>query len=82
MSDPSPTSNLLKDQNMKFSVPDMSCSHCVAAITKAIKAMDTTAVVSCDLEYRTVTIDHPSSPDLLEASILKAGYKADLIETV
>ncbi|MEP1934540.1 MAG: heavy-metal-associated domain-containing protein [Roseibium sp.] len=67
---------------MKFSVPDMSCSHCVAAITKAVKAMDTTAVVSCDLENRTVTIDHPSSPDLLKTSILKAGYKADLIQTV
>ncbi|MEP3431139.1 MAG: heavy-metal-associated domain-containing protein [Roseibium sp.] len=82
MSAPSPTFNLHKDQTMKFSVPDMRCSHCVAAITKAVKAMDTTAVVSCDLENRTVTIDYPSSPDLLKASILTAGYKSDLIETV
>ena len=37
---------------MKFSVPEMSCSHCTASIEKSIKAKDPAAAVSTDLETR------------------------------
>lgn len=39
---------------MKLSIPDMSCSHCVMAIEKAVLAAEPAAVVACDLEKRIV----------------------------
>ena len=63
---------------MKFSVPEMSCSHCTASIEKSIKAKDPAAAVSTDLETRSVSVDSilPSA-DVLQA-ITDAGYDAEL----
>ena len=32
--------------------------HCVGAITKALQALDGVSQVTCDLEAKTVTVDH------------------------
>ncbi|MHC0053072.1 heavy-metal-associated domain-containing protein [Actibacterium sp. D379-3] len=60
----------------KFTVPDMSCGHCVAAIEKAVKAADPAATVVCDLGARTVAIDSTSAAPALIAAISDAGYGA------
>lgn len=60
---------------MKFSVPDMSCGHCVTAIEKAVAGKDPTANVVCDLESRTVEVSGSSEPGLVEAAIKAAGYE-------
>ncbi len=41
---------------MKFNVPDMTCGHCVATITRAVKAVDPAAAVKADLAGKTVTV--------------------------
>ena len=41
----------------RFTVPDMSCGHCTAAIEKAVKSIDPTATVACDLETKTVAVE-------------------------
>ena len=60
---------------MKFSVPDMSCGHCTAAIEKEIKAKAPGASVSCDLGSKIVEVTG-AEPDSVQAAIRDAGYEA------
>lgn len=61
---------------MKYSVPDMSCGHCTAAIEKSVKSADPAATVSCDLSSRTVEITSSLSTDALNRAFRSAGYEA------
>lgn len=62
---------------MKFSVPNMSCGHCTAAIESAVKTADPQAAVECDLSERQVRVDSALTADQLKAAIKGAGYDAD-----
>ncbi|WP_081532426.1 heavy-metal-associated domain-containing protein [Rhodovulum sp. P5] len=66
---------------MKFSVPDMSCGHCTAAIEKAIMAKDAAAKVGCDLDTRTVAVTTSLSEADLAAALEQAGYAATPLAT-
>lgn len=58
-----------------FRIDDMSCGHCQAAITQAIKALDTDAQVRVDLQTHRVEIDSLRvNADELAAAIADAGY--------
>jgi copper chaperone len=58
-----------------FEVQDMSCGHCVATITKAVKAVDGNAAVQVDLASHRVTIDgRAADAAALKAAIADAGY--------
>ena len=58
-----------------FEVKDMTCGHCVAAITKAVKTVDGNAGVQVDLAAHRVTIDaRAADPAALKAAIADAGY--------
>ena len=61
---------------MKFHVPDMSCGHCTAAITKGIAASDPAAQVTTDLTTRMVTIDSTLDGAQMQAVLKAAGYDA------
>ena len=61
---------------MKYSVPDMSCGHCTAAIEKSVKSADPAATVACDLPSRTVEITSTLSVDDLNRAFQSAGYEA------
>lgn len=61
---------------MKFSVPEMSCGHCTAAIEKAVKAADPGAAVACDLSDRTVTVDSALEAGAVQAAMKDAGYES------
>jgi copper chaperone len=58
-----------------FNVNDMTCGHCVGAVTKAVKSVDPAATVSVNLETKRVQID-PTGSDARELSsaIAAAGY--------
>ncbi|WP_298963361.1 heavy-metal-associated domain-containing protein [uncultured Roseibium sp.] len=60
---------------MKLCIPDMSCSHCVMAIEKAVLAAEPAAVVACDLEKRIVEISSLRQPDNILRVIRDAGYE-------
>lgn len=62
---------------MKFSVPNMSCGHCTAAIESAVKTADPQAAVECDVSTRQVRVDSALTADQLKAAIKDAGYDAD-----
>lgn len=58
-----------------FQVDDMSCGHCVSAITQAVKEVDAGAEVRVDLAAHRVEID-PAGADAarLKEAIAEAGY--------
>lgn len=58
-----------------FNVNDMTCGHCVGAVTKAIKAVEPDATVSVNLGTKRVEIDaDPADAQALKAAIADAGY--------
>ena len=63
-----------------FEVKDMTCGHCVSAITKAVKATDKDAKVEVDLANQRVEIE-PTAPNAAELrdAIKEAGYTPILI---
>ncbi|MGD9863165.1 MAG: heavy-metal-associated domain-containing protein [Pseudodonghicola sp.] len=63
---------------MKFSVPEMSCGHCTAAIEQAVKAADPTADITCDLPGRSVEVTSQLSAEAIAKTLSDAGYEATL----
>ncbi|GAA4408975.1 heavy-metal-associated domain-containing protein [Quisquiliibacterium transsilvanicum] len=60
-----------------FEVPDISCNHCVKAITEAVKAVDAGAEVNVDLPAHRVSVEAAgASVEALKAAIEEAGYTA------
>jgi copper chaperone len=58
-----------------FQVDDMSCGHCVSAITQALKAADRDAQVNIDLATHKVQVEPAAaSAAQLQAAIAAAGY--------
>lgn len=57
-----------------FTLPDMSCGHCVAAITEALKAADAQARVEIDREAKTAQVDSALPREALVAVLTEAGY--------
>ena len=63
----------------KFQVPDMSCGHCRARISEALKARRDIRSFNVNLESKTVEVD----TDLPDGDVVKilddAGYTASRI---
>lgn len=56
-----------------YEVPDISCDHCVAAITEHVSPIDGVEQVSIDLDRRTVTVTGGDDQAIV-AAIDDAGY--------
>lgn len=63
---------------MEFTVPNMSCGHCTAAIEKAVKQADPAAWIECSIPDREVEIDSTLDAAALQAVLAEAGYPASL----
>ena len=59
---------------MKFNVPDMTCGHCVATITRAVKAVGPAAAVKADLAGKTVTVETYVPAAAVAKAMDQAGY--------
>ena len=60
---------------MNFEVQDMSCGHCVGAITRAVKAVDPDAVVAVDLSAKRVQVDTLiTDAQAVKSAIAEAGF--------
>lgn len=57
-----------------FTLPDMSCGHCVAAITEALQAADAQARVEVDRDTKTARVDSTLPRETLAAALVQAGY--------
>ncbi|MEJ6000801.1 heavy-metal-associated domain-containing protein [Paucibacter soli] len=58
----------------EFTLPDMSCGHCVASITKAIEALDAQAKLQFDLPSHKLQVESQLSEAQLAALLTEAGY--------
>lgn len=56
-----------------FSVPDVSCDHCIRAITDEVGALDGVESVEVDIDAKTVTVVG-GELDPIVAAIDEAGY--------
>ncbi|NVM77819.1 copper chaperone [Duganella sp. SG902] len=58
----------------QLQVENMSCGHCVGAVTKAVQAVDAAAKVEIDLATKSVRIDSGAPLAPIQAAIADAGY--------
>ncbi len=58
----------------EFTVQDMTCGHCVATITEAVKALDPDGRLEIDLPAKRVKVQTALSADRVAAAISKAGF--------
>lgn len=59
-----------------YSVPDISCGHCRAAITDEVSRVEGVQEVEVDLDAKTVTVTgEPLDEPALVAAIDEAGYE-------
>jgi copper chaperone len=66
---------------MLLSVQDMTCGHCVKAVTAAVQAISPGAEVEVDLAAGTVRITGCTDPEAAQRAIEDAGYPASLVES-
>jgi copper chaperone len=67
---------------IEMNVPDMTCNHCVAAITRAVNGVDPGAACEIDLGAKRVRIDSALPPsDFIEA-LEEIGYTPALLGAI
>lgn len=63
---------------IEFKLPDMSCGHCVKAVTATVHKLDRDARLEFDLPHRTVHIHtsaaEPASRQALADALSAEGY--------
>ncbi|MEM5295915.1 heavy-metal-associated domain-containing protein [Burkholderia sp. JPY481] len=59
---------------IELHVEGMSCQHCVAAVTNAIREHDAAAQVQVDLASGRVVVESAQPIEELKAAIDEAGY--------
>lgn len=57
-----------------FEIPNMSCDHCVRAITEAVHGLDPQARVTASLPEHRVQVDSVAPREQLAAALQAAGY--------
>ncbi|MGN0932743.1 heavy-metal-associated domain-containing protein [Falsigemmobacter intermedius] len=63
-------------RELTLHLPDMSCGHCSAAVTEALKALDPEARVGIDLAARRVTLDTSAPEAEVIAGLDAIGFEA------
>jgi copper chaperone len=58
----------------EFQIPNMSCGHCVKAVTEAVKAADPQAQVTIDLPTHHVQVQSAAPREAVVAQLVEAGY--------
>ena len=59
---------------IEFDVQAMSCSHCVDAVTRAIKLVDPQAKVEVDLGNKKVKVESSQDRAFIAGALTEAGY--------
>lgn len=59
---------------LEFHLADMSCGHCVRAVTEAVHQVDPLAGVTIDLPTRQVQVQSQVARDKIASVLTEAGY--------
>ena len=60
---------------IEFNIPQMTCGHCVKAVTQAVHEVDPKAKVDVDLANKHVNIDTQADRGKIVAALAEAGYQ-------
>lgn len=63
--------------SLEMKVPSMVCNGCVDTVTKAIKSLDSEAVVEIDLPTKMVKVDGKPSEESIKEAITSAGHTVE-----
>ncbi|MFZ5488697.1 MAG: heavy-metal-associated domain-containing protein [Thiomonas sp.] len=63
---------------VQLQITGMTCSHCVAAVTKALKAVPGTQDAQVDLNSGRATVQGSAAPEALVKAVADEGYGAAL----
>jgi copper chaperone len=58
----------------EFSLPAMSCGHCVQAVTEAAQEVDPAARVEVDLARKEARVESPQPRERFVDALTQAGY--------
>lgn len=64
---------------IEIKISDMTCQHCVSAVTKAITAVPGVKTVTVDLRTGLARVNGEPDANQLIAAIAVAGYGAELV---
>ncbi len=59
---------------LDLQIPDMTCGHCVKAVTAAVKAADPAAALQIDLPTHRVQVQTAVPREQVVARLVEAGY--------
>jgi copper chaperone len=59
---------------LEFTVPAISCGHCVRAVTEAVHEIDPKAQVQVDLARKSVQVQTDAARAAVTAALTEAGY--------
>jgi copper chaperone CopZ len=59
---------------IEFTLPDVSCAHCVGVVQKTIKAVDANATVEVDIPNKKARITSTAERATLANALVAAGY--------
>jgi copper chaperone len=62
---------------LEMHIPQMTCGHCVRAVTEAVKAADPAASVTIDLPSHRVQVQTSVAREAVLAQLAAAGYAPD-----
>lgn len=60
---------------LTFQIPNMTCGHCVRAVTQAVQVADPAATVQADLATHQVRVDTTAGREAVVAQLMQAGYQ-------
>jgi len=63
---------------VQLQVTGMTCSHCVAAVTQALKSVPGTQDAQVDLASGRATVQGSAAPEALIKAVVEEGYSAVL----
>lgn len=59
---------------IRFNIPQMSCGHCVKAVTEAVREADPQAKVEVDLASKNVAVESTADRGRIAQALAEAGY--------
>jgi copper chaperone len=60
--------------NIEFTLPDMTCGHCVRTVTATVQQLDPAAQLQIDLPTHKVVIESTQTAQALAAALAQEGY--------
>ncbi|WP_088279248.1 heavy-metal-associated domain-containing protein [Ideonella sp. A 288] len=60
---------------IEFTLPTMTCGHCVRAVTETVQRIDAAAQLQIDLPAHQVRIDSQQPAERFAAALAEEGYQ-------